>query len=100
MTIDLTAGKPSRVLLRFSLPMVFSVLLQQLVQKKATDPAMALPKIYISCGDRDSLLRASRLYKEKFETAGFPITYEETAGGHEWNFWDSQILKVLNWLEL
>ena len=30
MTIDLTAGKPSRVLLRFSLPMVFSVLLQQL----------------------------------------------------------------------
>lgn len=30
MTIDLTAGKPSRVLLRFALPMIFSVLLQQL----------------------------------------------------------------------
>ncbi len=30
MTVDLTAGKPSRVLLRFALPMIFSVLLQQL----------------------------------------------------------------------
>lgn len=30
MTVDLTAGKPSRVLLRFALPMMASVLLQQL----------------------------------------------------------------------
>ena len=30
MTVDLTAGKPSRVLFRFALPMIFSVLLQQL----------------------------------------------------------------------
>ena len=30
MTVDLTKGKPSRVLLRFALPMILSVLLQQL----------------------------------------------------------------------
>ena len=30
MTVDLTKGKPSAVLLRFSLPMIVSVLLQQL----------------------------------------------------------------------
>ena len=73
-----------------------SVLLGLLAQDKIS----ALPKIYLGCGTEDDLLPASRHYRKLFMDAGFDVTYAETPGGHDWDFWDDQILKVLNWLTL
>ncbi len=58
------------------------------------------PKIYMACGTEDSLLEASRYYHTLLEDNGFSVTYEEEPGGHEWDFWDRQIKKVLDWLPL
>lgn len=59
-----------------------------------------VPRIYMSCGLEDSLLAANRKLKEYFETQGAELTYVETAGGHDWDFWNSQIHEALDWLPL
>lgn len=59
-----------------------------------------IPQIYMSCGTEDSLLAANRALKEFFERQGAELTYVEAAGGHEWDFWNSQILEALKWLPL
>lgn len=76
------------------------VLMKQLAQEKKKNPKLALPDIYIACGTEDGLLPSNRLCRKQLEELGFSVTYEEAPGGHEWDFWDSQIYKVLNWLPL
>lgn len=76
------------------------VLMKQLAQEKKKNPKLALPDIYIACGTQDGLLPSNRLCRKQLEELGFSVTYEEAPGGHEWDFWDSQIYKVLNWLPL
>ena len=31
---------------------------------------------------------------------GVALTYDEQPGGHEWDFWDAQIKKIIDWLPL
>ena len=31
---------------------------------------------------------------------GFNVTWDEEKRGHDWDFWDSQIKKFLDWLPL
>ncbi len=69
-----------------------------LAQLKAQGRPM--PKMYIACGLQDGLLLASRILRDHFRKEGMDVTYEETDGNHDWDFWDTQILKVLNWLPL
>ena len=72
-----------------------AVLLEKL-KKSGKD----IPKIYLTCGLQDSLLDANRRYRDLFREAGADITYVEEDGGHEWDFWDRQIKKVIDWLPL
>ena len=59
------------------------------------------PNGYISCGTEDKLcLPMNRKLRDCMEEYGFPFDYVELPGGHEWNFWDSQIQAVLDWLPL
>ena len=59
-----------------------------------------IPKSYLACGLQDSLIDANRRYRDLFQKAGADITYVEVAGGHDWEFWDRQIKKVIDWLPL
>ena len=67
--------------------------------KKAGKP---IPKIYISCGMDDDLLPASRHYRDLCAEAGADVTYIEEPGyGHEWDFWDKHVCKIIKeWLPL
>ena len=60
----------------------------------------AKPKIYMACGLSDSLLEVNHRYRDLLRDNGFDVTYDEEPGGHEWDFWDRQIEKVLHWLPL
>jgi S-formylglutathione hydrolase FrmB len=59
-----------------------------------------LPKIYLACGTEDHLLHHSRSFRDLLVNKGFRVTYEEGPGGHEWDFWDTYIKKVIDWLPL
>lgn len=57
------------------------------------------PAIFSCCGTEDSLLPENRDFAEAFGDK-LHITYEEGPGAHSWDFWDTWIQRVLEWLPL
>lgn len=59
-----------------------------------------IPRIYLCCGTEDFLVEKNRKYGEFLKSEGVDVTYEEGPGAHEWEFWDTYIRKILDWLPL
>lgn len=70
-----------------------------LVERLAAAGA-ALPRVYLACGTEDPLLEDSRTLRDCLRAAGADVTYEEGPGGHEWEFWERHIRRVISWLPL
>lgn len=59
------------------------------------------PKLYLCCGTEDGLCyESNRAFRKHLDRIGMHYTYHEQPGGHDWDFWDSEILRVLQWLPL
>ena len=58
------------------------------------------PRIYMACGTEDGLFAANTAYRDLLEAQGFPVTWRQASGGHDWNFWDRAIEWVMDWLPL
>ena len=58
------------------------------------------PKVYIACGTEDTLIGQNRSFRELLVAEGYDVTYEEAPGGHNWDFWDTYVKKVIDWLPL
>ena len=68
---------------------------------KLKEEKKEFPKIYMAIGTEDNiLLDANRKYHKFLQEQDVEVTYVEEPGAHEWDFWDSQIKKVLEWLPL
>lgn len=64
--------------------------------KKIVEEGLERPEFYLTIGDKDFLLEATRSFKKYMDSLGYDIYYEEIPGyGHEWDFWD---LKVRDFL--
>ena len=59
-----------------------------------------VPKFYIACGRQDDLMKANEDFRDFLRANGADVTWDEDDHGHDWDFWDSQIKKVLDWLPL
>ena len=57
------------------------------------------PMIYMACGDRDPRLGANREISDCLTANGVEHFFEVGPGGHEWDFWNAYILKVIKWLQ-
>lgn len=68
--------------------------------KKLKEEHVKLPKMYLACGTEDPLLELSRSFRDFLKDTGVDLTYEEGQGGHEWEFWNRYIKKVIDWLPL
>jgi S-formylglutathione hydrolase FrmB len=55
-----------------------------------------LPKLYIACGWNDRLCVSNREYHHDLEALGFPHTYEEGPGSHEWATWRWALPRALD----
>ncbi len=55
----------------------------------------SLPRIRFDCGKSDQLLAANRTLHQKMESAGIAHTYEELPGGHDWDYWKSNLYRSL-----
>ncbi|MBU5451717.1 esterase family protein [Pseudoflavonifractor sp. MSJ-30] len=59
------------------------------------------PKLYLCVGTTDPLTtQCNRDFKQYLDSIGFSYTYHEQPGGHDWDFWDDEIRRVLEWLPL
>lgn len=71
------------------------VLVDRLVEEKAV-----MPEIFMACGLDDSLLGVNEDFAAYLKKKGIAVTFEMAPGSHEWDFWDTYIKKVLEWLPL
>jgi putative tributyrin esterase len=58
------------------------------------------PMLYQWCGTKDFLYAENIRFRKHAEEIGLEIAYSESAGDHQWKYWDRQIQRVLKWLPL
>lgn len=58
------------------------------------------PALYQWCGTEDFLYQDNLAFRDHARQVGLELTYEEAPGTHEWQYWDTMIQRVLNWLPL
>ena len=75
------------------------VALEQL-KARVTAGEVEAPEFYLACGTQDSLMGVNRSFLADVKAAGLEVTWDEEDRGHDWDFWDSQIKKVIDWLPL
>lgn len=76
------------------------VQVRQLKERMTQEPALKMPKLFLTCGTEDHLIEANRSFRDFCQENGVDITWYEGPGGHEWDFWDLCIKKTLDWLPL
>lgn len=54
-----------------------------------------LPKIRFDCGVDDDLIEANRSLHRALQAEAIAHTYEELAGGHEWQYWETHVARTL-----
>ena len=70
-----------------------------LIEEKQKE-GIAFPRIYMACGKQDSLLPKNQDVDECLSRFGIEHTFVVGEGNHEWDFWDTYIKKILEWLPL
>jgi S-formylglutathione hydrolase FrmB len=73
---------------------------EAMFKRKQASRDTKCPKVYIACGTEDYLLKANRSFADFLRTNGADVTYEEGPGMHDWDFWDTYIQRVLEWLPI
>lgn len=68
--------------------------------KKLKDEGRQVPKLFLSCGTEDFLYQCHLGAKEKLKNLGIDAHIEEHPGAHTWDYWDTHIQRVLDWLPL
>lgn len=58
------------------------------------------PHLFITCGWDDPGVQANRDFHAHLEALGIDHLYYEAAGAHTWEYWDTHIQKVLEWLPI
>lgn len=58
------------------------------------------PKLFLACGTEDFLYEDNVAFHNQVADLDIDLTYEEEPGGHEWEYWDRNIKRVLDWLPL
>lgn len=56
------------------------------------------PELWLSCGARDDLLEENIALVDGLRQAGIPAYFDQPPGAHNWDFWDREIQRVIDWL--
>ncbi|NFG63366.1 alpha/beta hydrolase family protein [Clostridium sp. CMCC3677] len=62
--------------------------------------ALSHLNVYQCCGTEDFLYEDNIKFRDNIKHKLPNYIYSEGPGSHEWNFWDYQIKKIINWLPL
>jgi len=59
-----------------------------------------LPELYLACGTKDSLYAPNVDFRDAVKDLGFSVTWDEEPFAHEWDFWDLELKRFIDWLPL
>jgi S-formylglutathione hydrolase FrmB len=63
--------------------------------EKPVEKTVEKPKIYMTCGTEDNLIVDNRRFAKEMKEMAFDYTYEEWAGVHDWQFFNTSLIKVM-----
>ena len=63
-------------------------------------PSAERPALYMWCGKQDFLYHQNVAMRDHLRALRYDLTYEESDGDHQWQYWDEKIQSVLKWLPL
>jgi S-formylglutathione hydrolase FrmB len=66
--------------------------------RKLTEAHAAFPNIYMACGTEDFLINENRDFSKYLHSLGVKHEYIEDTGVHDWRFWNTYLVKSLEWL--
>lgn len=70
------------------------------MEKSLHGNASRYPHIYLSCARQDGLYEANVSFRDFLLEHQADVTWDEEDGGHDWDFWRSQIEKAIETLPL
>lgn len=56
------------------------------------------PELWLSCGAQDDLLEENIALVDGLRQAGIPAYFDQPPGAHNWDFWNREIQRVIDWL--
>ena len=56
------------------------------------------PKLFMWCGTEDFLYNANIRMRDHLIALGYDLSYSESAGDHQWKYWDREIQNVISWI--
>ncbi len=59
-----------------------------------------MPKLFMWCGTEDFLYNHNTRMRDHLRNLGYDLDYRESAGNHQWKYWDTWVQSVLEWLPL
>ncbi len=68
--------------------------------KQIKERNISQPELFQACGTEDFLYEDNVRFRDYARELTIPLTYEEGPGGHEWEYWDTNIKRVLDWLPI
>lgn len=66
--------------------------------KKLQEEETPIPGIYMACGTEDFLLQENRDFHGFLEERKVEVTYQESAGIHDWIFWNRYLEPGILWM--
>jgi putative tributyrin esterase len=67
--------------------------------KKRKEEGTKLPRLYAACGTEDFTYDSYKDFKNYAQSLPVDITFEEGPGAHTWDFWDTYIQRILDWMD-
>ena len=58
------------------------------------------PSLYLCCGTNDFLYEENQSFKKYLDSIGLSYEYHEQPGSHNFEFWDAEIKRILEWLPI
>ena len=66
--------------------------------KERLEKGDTIQPIYMACGTEDFLLEQNRAFRDFLKESGVELTYHESKGIHDWDFWNEYLEKAIRWM--
>lgn len=66
-----------------------------ILDKLSAERISKLPYFYFDCGLEDSFININREFAKALKKKNISFEFHEIKGGHNWDYWDKQIRKIL-----
>lgn len=66
--------------------------------KQAAAAGGVLPTLYLCVGQQDGFYQENKEFVSYLNALGISHVFHEQPGGHDWDFWDDELRRILAWL--